>query len=112
MKKVEFENIKDSLIIGNEYLIRYFTYNKNDYIDIIVKYLSNTGGFFPGVFIRISEINMLRYHDNYTGKNEPQIDSIRDGYTYLKVSNILFMRPGSFRAEKIKQIKKRNEKSN
>jgi len=112
MTKQEFFSNDNEYPTNTEIKIRYFTYNRNEYIDILGKFLTkrilrhdNYAGFFAIEFIEICNI-----HGNFKEKNIPnlQYHKINDKlYCDIKYQNIIFIKPTSIRAYKINKI---NEK--
>ncbi len=97
---------------GAELKIRYFTYSKKDYIDIICK-ISNNNGLTKlynrgNYFFTAEYIGTYKHHDNYTVKNIPNIRTYKcDDSTFCHIfsDQIIFIIPTSVRAFKIHQIK-------
>jgi len=112
MKKIDFENIKDELTFGKEVLIRYFTYSKKEYVDIIGKVFSNNSFTLNGYnnyFITIQYIDILKYHNNFNGINIPNIPMFNlssGNYFNASSNNMIFIKPFSIRSYKINKIKK------
>jgi hypothetical protein len=76
MKNQEFEEIRDKIVNDTEVLIRYYTYNKNDYIDIIgkVALLYGIGKCDKGsYYFTIEYLGTYKTHKNFVEKNIPSL---------------------------------------
>jgi len=116
MKLKEFENIKDELVDGRVVKVRYFTYHKTHWVDIIgvihniygvSKDWDNTSYYFT---IRFEGI--VDEHFSFDKQKQPHLRLFPfQGVDYMNVhsSKILFVKDGSMRAEKLKLVKERIE---
>ena len=116
MKRKEFEEIKDELVDGLDVVIRYFTYNKNHYIDILGT-INNIYGFSVDMTARRYSFSILFYDIiNYAGDfNEntyPNLDifSFQDkDYYNLYSDKIIWIRKSCLRSYKLKKLKENIE---
>ena len=113
MKNEEFELIYPTLKVGTEVKIRYYTYNKNDYIDIFGK-ISDLYGvgmeFHNGGshFFTIEFLGVYKVHEQFTGRNFPLLPTYQFGnasFCNLYSDRITFIKPASIRAYKIHQLR-------
>jgi hypothetical protein len=125
MTKQEFYDTIDTLELDQEVKVRYYTYNRKDYIDIIGilrdKYDRSDYSMYKGHWkfalkndmplLIVEFIQIVKFHDNYKEKNYPKLQTFfQDGKNYgsIKSSNIISIKPSSIRAHKIQQL--RNKK--
>lgn len=122
MRKQEFYDTINSLEIDQEVKVRYYTYNRKEYIDVIgilrdvydrmdrhpikghPKYIYKND--VPTLVLELIEI--VKVHDNYKDNNFPKMRGfIQDGknYGYFGSSNIVFINQISLRAYKIHQLR-------
>ena len=108
-----FETIKN-IEISDEIKIRYYTYNKNDYIDIIGIFSDVYGDsrkiYGGGLFLVIEYIGTYKYHNNFKEKNIPKLrlfNANNKQYCYISSQQVLFVEPASIRAYKINKIRNR-----
>lgn len=128
MKSKEYEELAMTVLLsGAEVKVRYFTYNKNDYIDIIGKvsswstgkltinstkqkhnhslYFSNDNGVY---ILSMEYLGIHEIHDKFTGKNIPNLVTWKRNdvlYCNMKSSQMISIKQTSIRALKIHQIK-------
>jgi len=121
MKNDEFEELRNKFKVGQEVKIRYYTYNKNDYIDIIGKIVCIysrvpmniliNGNHYVS-YVSIQYIGTYKVHDNFTGKNLPQLQlfNLTNDMMccYIMPHQIASIKPTSLRAYKIHQLRNRN----
>jgi hypothetical protein len=96
----------------SELKIRYFTYSKKDYIDIICR-ISNDNGLTKlynrgNYFFTAEYIGTYKYHDNFNTKNIPNLRTFRCDdlmYCHIFSDQIISIVPTSIRAFKIHQIR-------
>ena len=111
MTNQEFEEIRDKIVNDTEVLIRYYTYNKNDYIDIIgkVALLYGIGKCDEGsYYFTIEYLGTYRTHKNFVEKNIPSLRLYQNrGKLYCNLySNMVgFINFTSLRAIKIQQLR-------
>ena len=124
MTKQEFYDTIDTLEVDQEVKVRYYTYNRKEYIDIIGilrdKYDRSDRIMYKGHWkfalkndmplLILELIQVIKFHDNYKEKNYPKLQTFfQDNKTYGSIysSNIVFIKPASIRAHKIQQLKNR-----
>ena len=113
MTNQEFLEIRSNFRTGDEVMIRYYTYNKNDYIDVIGKVWNMFGhSRYDGTYcFSFTYIGTYKYHDNFNGKNFPKLNSISFGpnaiYCEMRSNEVIFIKSASIRAFKIHQLKNR-----
>ena len=118
----EFYDTINSLELDQEIKVRYYTYNRKEYIDIIGilrdKYDRGDRNMYKGHWkfalkndmplLILELIQVVKFHDNYKEKNYPKLQTFfQDGKNYgsINSSNIIFIKPASIRAYKIHQLK-------
>jgi len=112
MKKEEFLKIKDKFTKGQKVVIRYFTYNKNHYVDIIGEFDTITKTYFQDYDILIKNYEKIKYYTKSPGKMIPNLKAhiLKDEiYINIKQGQIHFIMDAHqyMRAIKSKQLKKR-----
>jgi hypothetical protein len=105
MKGIEFEKYCKCFELGDTLKIRYFTFDKNQYIDIV--------GEFNGIVeynhrygITFSEFFIEKFHPGFTGKNCPEIKGI---FFYDNISIIVENYDRVIKLNRIKNKIKENE---
>ena len=117
MTKDEFIELRNKFKEGDEVKIRYYTYNKKDYIDVIGKVFSLYGyGYFGSgnpfmgnsQCLTMEYLGTCKYHDNFTGKNFPLLNIFyvaNKMYCHVYSHQIISIKPASIRAYKIQRLK-------
>ncbi len=114
MTKEEFFDLAEKFPMDSEVKIRYYTYNKNHYMDIIGKIFSFSEARDGSGCLTFTYIGVLKYHDKNNGTNIPKLGiQLFSKHSIAPCSQILssqisFIKPASLRAYKIHQI--RNKK--
>lgn len=119
MKNDEFLELRAKFKEEDEVKIRYYTYNRKDYIDVFGKIFSMYGGYGKdNLYLSILYLGTCKIHDKFTGKNFPLLRLFDLGqneiFCHMKSSEIIFIKSASLRAYKIHQLrtKKVNDGSN
>lgn len=119
MKSDEFLELRGDFKEGDEVKIRYYTYNRKDYIDVFGKIFTMYGGFSKeNLHLSIEYLGTYKIHDRFTGKNFPMLRLSgglnNEVFCHIKPCEIIFIKPASLRAYKIHQLrtKKVNDRSN
>lgn len=116
MKLKAFENIRDELVNGRIVKVRYFTYHKTHWVDIIgeihniygvTKDWDSSNYYFTIKFMGVVD-------EHFCFDKQKQLSLIVfpiNGIDYMNIqsSKILFVKDGSMRGEKIKLLKERME---
>jgi len=113
MKKREFENIMDELVDGLEIVIRYFTYNKNEYVDILGT-VDNIYGigldpyFEHRYYFTIMVNDILNYADGFDENTYPDLKTFKNqDKEFLNVysDHAIFIKKANLRAYKLNKLK-------
>jgi hypothetical protein len=117
MTKDEFIEQRDKFKEGDEVKIRYYTYNKNDYIDVFGRVFSMYGRFGKSIiggthYLSIEYLGTYKIHEGFVNKNLPQLNLFRGingaQFCNIRSDQITFIKSASLRAYKIHQL--RNKK--
>ena len=96
MKNVEFKESIKNLKYNDQVKIRYFTYNKNKYIDIIGWVTNNIHTSDPNNYFLTIKF----------GKILNDTNTLKISLFHVRSDQIIFIKPFSYRSYKIKKIKK------
>ena len=121
MTNLEFEEIRNKFREGEEVKVRYYTYNKQDYIDVIGK-IYNMYGIGKSILSDTHHLTILylgihKVHDRFTGKNHPKLRLFSMGtenewFCHMQSCEIISITPISVRAYKIHKLKQKKVSEN
>ena len=113
MKKKEFEEIKNELVDGLDVVVRYFTYNKNHYVDILGT-ISHIYGFIrESIYgnyytFTIKYDSIINYAGDFNENTYPNLETFflkDDEYLHIHSNEVLFIRKACLRSYKLNKIK-------
>jgi len=114
MKKREFEELIPELKDGLEIVVRYFTYNKNHYVDILGTihniYGVSTDFLNNRYYFTIIFDDIIGYAGDFNEKTYPDLKTYPYNdkeYCNLYSDKIIFIKKSALRSYKIKQIKEK-----
>jgi hypothetical protein len=114
MKKIEFEQIKDQLVDGLDVVVRFFTFNKSHYIDVLGKitdlYPIQYDTTYKYYRFTIIYEDTLGFSSGFDEKTYPKIktffnDNRNTEYLHIYSNSLIFVEIACLRSYKLNKIK-------